>query len=89
MIVIDKWQGLVTNASPYALPAGAAVTQVNLQAIAPGQLNVRPGTVSVSFTTHTGAAAPVIQAFRYQHGTADHIVYQNSSGLVYVGKGPA
>lgn len=88
MIVIEKWAGLATNASPYSLPPGAAVTQVNLQAIAPGQLNVRPGTVSVSFTTHTGSTAPIIQAFRYQHGTADHIVYQNASGLVYVGKGP-
>lgn len=89
MIVIEKWSGLVTNASPYSLPPGAAVTQVNLQVISPGEVRVRPGLASVSFTTHSGATAPIIHSFRYQHGTTDHIVYQNSSGLIYVAKGPS
>jgi hypothetical protein len=89
MIVIDKWAGLVTNASPYALPPGAAVTQVNVQVLVPGQIQVRPGTVSVSWTTHTGSTSPVISAFRFQHGTNDQVVYQNSLGQIYVAKGPS
>lgn len=59
MIIIEKWAGLVTNASPYAIPPGAAVTQVNLQAIVPGQVSVRPGSTNVSFATHAATTSPV------------------------------
>jgi hypothetical protein len=88
MIVIEKWAGLVTNASPYALPVGAAVTQVNLQVLAPGQVTVRPADVSVSWGTHTGVSVPVVAAVRFQHGTPETVVYQNSSGGIYVAKNP-
>lgn len=88
MITIEKWAGLVTNASPYALPPGAAVTQVNLQVIAPGQLTVRPGLSPVSFTQHTGSTAPVVRTFRYPRET-DSIVYQNSEGKIFVARGPS
>ena len=43
MIRINKWQGLVTAASPYILPPGGAVEQVNAQSRVPGQLGVRGG----------------------------------------------
>lgn len=43
MIRISKWPGLVTAASPYVIPAGSAVEQVNAQSITPGQLTVRGG----------------------------------------------
>lgn len=43
MIRINKWAGLVTSASPYILPAGGSVEQINAQSIVPGQLSVRPG----------------------------------------------
>lgn len=88
MIVIDKWAGLVTNASPYSIPPGAGVTQVNLQVISPGRLSVRPGTTSVSFSSHTGTTAPIIRAFRYP-GTTESVLYQNSSGAILVAKGPS
>lgn len=88
MIIIDKWTGLVTNASPYAVPPTAAATQVNLQGLAPGELVTRSGITSVSFTTHTGASAAIVQCVHFQHGTLPHIVYQNASGRVYVAKGP-
>ena len=83
MITIEKWAGLVTNASPYAIPPGAAVTQVNLQCISPGQLTVRPGTTAVSFASHTGSTAPIIRAFRYPRDN-ENVVYQNSNGEIYV-----
>lgn len=88
MIIVEKWAGLVANASPYSLPPGAAVTQVNLQVLSPGQLTVRPGTVAVSFTSHTGSTAPIVKAFRYPRST-ENIVYQNSAGQIFVARGPS
>ena len=40
---ITAWLGLITAASPYSLPAGAAAVQTNLQIRKPGQLIPRPG----------------------------------------------
>ena len=88
MIVIEKWPGLATNASPYAIPPGAAVTQVNLQVLGPGQLTTRPGEVVVSWASHTAATAPIRAAVRFQHSTAETIVYQDASGSIYVARGP-
>lgn len=39
----QTWAGLVTNASPYAIPPGAAVEQVNIVNYIPGQLTSRGG----------------------------------------------
>lgn len=88
MIVIEKWAGLVTNASPYVVPPGSAVTQVNFQVLSPGRLTVRPGTVSVSFSTHTGSTSPIVRAFRYPRET-ENILYQNAAGKIFVAKGPS
>lgn len=88
MIVVEKWSGLVTNASPYAIPPGAAVTQVNLQVLSPGNVTVRPGTAAVSFAAHTGSTAPIVRAFRYP-GASDSIVYQNASGQIFVARSPS
>lgn len=88
MIAIDQWPGLVTNASPYSLPPGAAVTQVNLQVISPGKLAVRPGTTAVSFASHTGSTAAIVRAFRYP-AAQDAVVYQNSSGTILIARGPS
>ena len=89
MIVIEKWAGLVTNASPYALPPGAAATQVNLQVLAPGQVTVRPGMVNVSWATHTAGSSAVVKIINFQNSTYAQAVYQDAAGGVYVGKGPA
>lgn len=89
MITIEKWAGLVTNASPYALPPGAAVTQVNLQIISPGQIAVRPGLQAVTFDAHTASAtaSPMRAAMRYP-GVVDSIIYQNARGEIFLAKGP-
>lgn len=87
MIVIDTWRGLVTNGSPYALPPGAAVSQVNFQCRRPGELTARGGQASVTASTHTGTAVPIIEMVRCQVGTLESVVYQNSSGHVFVAKG--
>jgi hypothetical protein len=89
MIVIEKFAGLATNASPYSIPPGAAVTQVNVQILSPGQLTVREGLATVSWTTHTGSTEPIVRAINYQHSTFPQAVYQNSAGAVYVAKVPS
>jgi hypothetical protein len=89
MIVIDKWKGLVTNASPYAIPPGAAVTQVNFQCVRPGELTSRFGQTSVTFTTHTGATTAPVVMVRHQLGAQECVVYQNAAGALIVAKGLA
>lgn len=83
-----KWAGLVTNASPYSIPVGAAVTQVNLQILSPGQLNVRPGNASVSFASVTATTDKVVSAFRYP-STTDAVIYQDAAGKILVARGPS
>jgi hypothetical protein len=87
MILIDKWAGLVTNASPYAIPPGSAVTQVNLQIISPGQISVRPGHNAMTFSSLTAGTSPIRSAMRYPN--EDSLVYQDGSGAIRVGKGPS
>lgn len=88
MIIIDKWSGLVTNASPYALPPGAAVTQVNAQVINPGQLVVRYGNTTVSWSSGSPSGT-VVRAFRAPSQTTERVVMQNASGAVILLEGPA
>lgn len=88
MISIEKWAGLVTNASPYSLPPGAAVTQVNMQCISPGRLEVRPGMAAVTFSSHTGSTSPIRSAFRYPSDT-ETVLYQNAAGSVIAARGPS
>ena len=88
MIAIEKWAGLVTNASPYALPPGAAATQVNLQVISPGQLVCRPGLSAVSFVSHTGGSTAVRAAMRYP-GSQESLIYQTDDGSIRIAKGPS
>jgi hypothetical protein len=83
MIVIDKWAGLVTNASPYSLPPGAAVQQINLQCLVPGKITVRPGMQAVTFASSDSTSSPVRSVFRFQNGTTEHLVYQDSAGRIY------
>lgn len=89
MIIIDKWAGLATNAGPYSLPPGAAATQVNLQILSPGQLQVRGGMATMTWTTHSGSTVPVISMARFQNGTIETVVYQNASGGLFYARGPA
>jgi hypothetical protein len=81
VISIEKWAGLVTNASPYSLPPGAAVTQVNLQVINPGQLLVRPGLNAVTYSGTSGAT--VRSAMRYP-GASERVVFQDDNGVIRV-----
>jgi hypothetical protein len=87
MIVIDTWKGLVTNASPYAVPIGAAVTQSNFQCRRPGELSARNGQASVTISTHAGTTVPIIEMFRAPLAGVESVIYQNASGHIFVAKG--
>lgn len=89
MIIIEKWGGLATNVSPYSIPPGAAVTQVNVQCLIPGQVSVRPGVTSMSWTTHSGSTVPITTIRRFQNGTLETVVYQNASGALFYARGPS
>ncbi len=83
MLVIDKWPGLVTNASPYALPPGAATEQTNLISINPGQLIVRDGLTVKTFDSVDTSSGVVIKMFRFQDGINETLLYQDADGNIY------
>lgn len=78
MIAITQWAGLATNASPYGLPPGATVEQVNLQCLVPGKVAARRGMTSSA----TGASSPVVQVFLYHHDGQATTVYQHANGVI-------
>lgn len=61
----QEWKGLITNASPYALPPGAATEQVNLRTHIPGQLISRGGMRRLQFDQ---AYAEVVDIYPYVQG---------------------
>jgi hypothetical protein len=77
MITIEKWSGLVTNASPYAIPPGAAVTQVNVQCLSPGQVSVRPGVNSV-----TSGGTQIVQMVRFDSATQQRVAVVSYAGEI-------
>jgi hypothetical protein len=80
MIVIEKWSGIITNASPYALPGGACTVQTNLQCVRPGELRGRGGVA----TAATAGAAQVLSAVRMVSGAAERVVCQCGTSIVAV-----
>lgn len=75
MITIQKWSGLVTNASPYALPGGACVVQNNLQCLKPGQVQCRSGMITAS-----GSMSRVFSMAKLAAGTS--VVFHSGSAIV-------
>lgn len=78
MITIEKWQGLITNASPYAVPPGACVVQTNLQCIRPGQLQGRPG---LQLVVSLGGPGQIVAAARVVGGS-ERVIAQIGGELV-------
>lgn len=76
----NKWGGLVTNASPYAVPPGAAVEQVNLCTDVPGQLHTRGGMLPVRFVR---LAPAILDAYPYEiNGQSTLVVLASDGSLV-------
>lgn len=79
----DSWPGLVTNASPFALPPGAAVEQTNLTANIPGQIAARNGMRKVS---STASVSSILDCYPYSVNGRTVLVSMNANGeLVSLG----
>lgn len=79
---LQQWGGLFTNASPYAIPAGGAVGQINLTCSTMGQLTVRDGMRPVAFAN--GTAASCLDVAGYSHNGQHKVLVFDSSGLLSV-----
>lgn len=90
MLRINKWAGLVTSASPYILPPGGSVEQINAQSIVPGQLSVRPG-MSLAAELDEGETAPgaIIELWARSPGSGspDEFFGYTDGGQLIVGDG--
>jgi hypothetical protein len=86
MLRISRWVGLLTNASPYALPPGAAQQQVNFILSQPGQITSRGGMVKASFRSRAGKALTGVieQTFPITGGMGqpDRILVIDSTGEI-------
>jgi len=78
----DSWAGLVTNASPFALPPGAAVEQVNLNCSIPGQLQSRGGMRPLAVSPEDRSSIVHCHAVQLPSGTA--VIAQRVDGTVIV-----
>lgn len=83
---IKQWKGLVSAASPYALPAGAATRQNNLQIRKPGQLVPRPG-LEPFFTS---SVTPFLSLYRKSFGgtTKDSLFAWKPAQVIDANGGP-
>ena len=86
-----KWAGLVSNASPYILPPGAAVVQENLHTRTPGQLTTRRGmrlVIHDEFTPGGQSAGKNVSVLACLQGGATKIISLASDGQVRVSTAP-
>ena len=82
----DKWPGLITNASPFAIPHTAAVEQTNLQCTVPGQISVRGGMQKVNVS---GGAPDILDCFPCEIGGKPAIIAMMPGGALAALPSPA
>jgi len=82
----DSWKGLVTQASPFAVPPGAAVEQVNLGTRTPGQLTSRGGMRAVSSLP---LVAGVLDCCSYEFGGKVFLLSLTDAGELIASESPA
>lgn len=87
------WAGLVTNASPYAIPDGAATEQTNITTLIPGQLTARGGMRPVVFDDPESetpvAAGEVRDCYPYVTSTLSKLLVLTSDGDILALSAPA
>ncbi len=82
----SQWPGLVTNASPFAIPPTAAVEQVNLSGHVPGQVSVRGGMRKVA----TADGSPeVLDCFPLEVDGKPALVGMRTNGSLALLESPA
>lgn len=82
----SQWPGLVTHASPFAIPPTAAVDQVNLASDVPGQVYVRGGMRKVAVA---GGIPDIIDCFPYEVDGKPAIVAMLPDGTLVARQSPA
>lgn len=82
----DQWAGLVTKASPYIIPPGAAVEQINLSTHIPGQLTSREGMRRV---VGLEAIGNTIDCFAFDFEGESVIIAMNQAGVLTAIHSPA
>jgi hypothetical protein len=88
MIRINKWQGFISYASPYIIPAGGAVEQTNMVCLLPGQISCRAGMEDVSVNEGTTDAA--LEMWGYSIGnTTDKIFIFDETGDIRIEEAPS
>jgi hypothetical protein len=83
---IQKWGGLVTQASPYAVPPGGAQQQVNFMLSKPGQLTSRGGMRLMGDPNNAGGTGLVEQMWVISGGVGkpDTVLTLDVSGNLYL-----
>jgi hypothetical protein len=83
---IQKWGGLVTQASPYAVPPGGATQQCNFMLSKPGQLTSRGGMRLMGDPLNAGGTDLVEQMWVISGGVgkADTVLTLDASGNLYL-----
>jgi hypothetical protein len=84
---LQKWGGLLTYVSPYSVPAGGAIAQVNLTCSVSGQLTVRDGMQPVSFASSTPSGC--LDVAGYSYGGANKVIALTSAGHLEVLESPS
>ena len=84
---LSKWGGLLTYVSPYAVPPGGAVSQINLTCSVSGQLTVRDGMQPVSFTETSPTGC--LDVAGYSYGGATKVLAFTSDGALRVLSAPS
>jgi len=82
----DQWPGLVTNASPFAVPATAAVEQLNLASHVPGQVSVRGGIRKVSVV---GGSPDLLDCFPYEQDGKAVLIVMRPDGTIAAQQSPS
>lgn len=75
----ENWKGLITNASPYALPPGSATEQVNLQCHVPGQMATRGGMNAISCVE---AMVEIRDVYPFRHAGVTKMVALKPDGTL-------
>lgn len=90
MARIEKWGGLLTNASAYAIPPGGAIVQINLQNTVPGQLSCRGGMRRIAFGSGFSNTNDIRELWRYAYGNSndEKLVVFDSAGTIQVVSAP-
>jgi hypothetical protein len=84
---LQKWGGLLTYVSPYSVPEGGSVFQINLTCSVSGQLTIRDGMQPVAFSG--GTPSGCLDVAGYSYGGANKVLAFTTDGALQVLESPS